>query len=241
MARTRRVRSGSLTTPLKSPMTSGARGARPDTADNGIHGRRARRGRGSRGRGRGFRAESLFPQRRHDGWHDASVHFLENGGAVAVGGVIAALIAVWGVSRTIAEQREATRAQQWWTSFVWIFEQATGARGRRTLVGRTALDAIERLFNEARTELEIALALGLEELVQDRRRGTTPGSRDAAEEPTEAQDQARGVEIPLYTDRDVERARQLQARMQAEYDRRVKKRSGRWTMFTRRIYGLPRG
>lgn len=99
-------------------------------------------------------------------WHDASVHFLENGGAIAIAAVLAALIAVWGVNRTVAQQREASRAQQWWTSFVWIFEQATGARGRRTLPGSLAIDATERLFNDAYTDMEIALAIGLMQLVR---------------------------------------------------------------------------
>lgn len=47
------------------------------------------------------------------------------------------------------------------------------------------------------------------------------------------------LEIPVTNEADWQRAQELKARMQAEYDRRQKKRNSGWTKFKRRLYGLP--
>lgn len=86
------------------------------------------------------------------------------GGASALlGGVLAYLAA----ARKTGADRENERQKRWWDALTWVYDRATAERVEARLSPELALDLLERLLDEAHTELELQAVLGLLELFAD--------------------------------------------------------------------------
>ncbi len=80
------------------------------------------------------------------------------GAAALLGGVLAFLAA----RQQLVHSREASRQERWWAAVTWMYDRATATSGR--LPGAVALTMLEKLFDEAQTDLEIQTVSGLLDL-----------------------------------------------------------------------------
>ena len=86
------------------------------------------------------------------------------GGASALlGGVLAYLAA----QRKTRTDRENERQKRWWDALTWVYDRATAERLDARLSPSLTLDMLERLLDEADTELEVQAVLGLLGLFAD--------------------------------------------------------------------------
>lgn len=69
--------------------------------------------------------------------------------------------------RRATDDRDAVRHQRWWEALTWIYDRATSERVEARLTAALALDMLERLYDEASTDLEVQAVRGLLGLFQD--------------------------------------------------------------------------
>ena len=98
------------------------------------------------------------------------------GGLAAL--LAAVLVFIAAQQRNAHDSREAVRAaekdrqERWWEALTWIYDRASAERSEARLTGELALDLLERLYDEAHTDLEVQAVAGLIKTFEDRR-GTT--------------------------------------------------------------------
>ncbi len=59
------------------------------------------------------------------------------------------------------------RQERWWEALTWIYDRATAERVDARLTPSLALDMLERLYDEAHTDLEVQAVAGLLQMFQD--------------------------------------------------------------------------
>ncbi len=102
------------------------------------------------------------------GFFDAGLgRFLVSPGFAGLAALVGGSLAYAAARRKGSDDREAARQQRWWEAVTWVYDRATGERVEARLTGALALDMLERLFDEAHTDLELQTVLGLLGLFRD--------------------------------------------------------------------------
>ena len=94
------------------------------------------------------------------------------GVAVLVGGALAFFAARRSSADTRARtaiDAETARQERWWATLTWIYDRATAEREQARLTTTLALDLLDRLSDQAHTEVEYESVLGLIEAFTDER------------------------------------------------------------------------
>lgn len=63
--------------------------------------------------------------------------------------------------------REKDRQERWWEALTWIYDRASAERVEARLTTGLVLDLLERLYDEAVTDLEVQTVAGLVEAFED--------------------------------------------------------------------------
>lgn len=102
------------------------------------------------------------------GFFDAGLgRFLVSPGFGGAAALVGGALAYGAARRKGVDDREAVRQQRWWESLTWIFDRATAERVEARLTATLALDLLERLYDEAQTDLEVQAVAGLLGLFQE--------------------------------------------------------------------------
>ncbi len=74
--------------------------------------------------------------------------------------------------RELARAQEKDRQERWWEALTWVYDRASTERVEARLTTDLVLDLLDRLLDEAHTDLEVQAVAGLIEGLQDRRGDT---------------------------------------------------------------------
>lgn len=70
------------------------------------------------------------------------------------------------------EGREVVRQERWWATLTWVYDRATAERSRARLTADLAQGLFDKLLDQAHTEVEIEVVIGLFDLFDDRSDGS---------------------------------------------------------------------
>lgn len=70
------------------------------------------------------------------------------------------------------ESREVVRQERWWATLTWVYDRATAEHPGVRLTADLAQSLFDKLLDQAHTEVEIEVVIGLFDLFEDRTEGS---------------------------------------------------------------------